>query len=370
MQNIVIVGAGPAGIGLGVLLQKAGIRHFSILEQADIGASFRQWPKEMRMITPSFPGQGFGALDLNAVVPDTSPAYTLGSEHPSGIAYADYLSLLANYFQLPVRTGTKVKRVDKVDGIFQLETSRGLVETRTLVWATGEYQFPNDRPFAGADMARHNRWIKSWQDIDAAHVTVIGGYESGVDAAFHLTHLGKKVLLISKSIILPHEKKADPSFSLSPFTQQRLHRARATGRLEIIEQTAVTSIRQSHTDIRFSLSDGSAFAAHTVPVLATGFFSGAKQISALFEWRSDGKPRLTAEDESTKVDNLFLIGPSVRQGYTVFCFIYKFRQRFAVVGQTIADRLELPYDDTVFKDYRDNQMYLDDLSCCKVKCEC
>ncbi|MCO7127865.1 NAD(P)-binding domain-containing protein [Sporolactobacillus shoreicorticis] len=67
MQNIVIVGAGAAGIGLGVLLQKAGIKHFSILEKDKIGSSFRQWPKEMRMDTPSFPRQGFGALDLNAL---------------------------------------------------------------------------------------------------------------------------------------------------------------------------------------------------------------------------------------------------------------------------------------------------------------
>ncbi len=42
MQNIIIVGAGASGIGLGVLLKKAGIHHFSILEQDKIGSSFNQ----------------------------------------------------------------------------------------------------------------------------------------------------------------------------------------------------------------------------------------------------------------------------------------------------------------------------------------
>ncbi|BBU38874.1 pyridine nucleotide-disulfide oxidoreductase [Aeribacillus composti] len=64
---ILIVGAGPAGIGMGILLKQLGIKNFGILERDRIGSSFMQWPKEMRFITPSFTGQGFGALDLNAV---------------------------------------------------------------------------------------------------------------------------------------------------------------------------------------------------------------------------------------------------------------------------------------------------------------
>lgn len=53
------------------------MRLFLILEKEDVGASFLNWPEEMRFITPSFPAQGFGQTDLNAVVPRTSLAYTL-----------------------------------------------------------------------------------------------------------------------------------------------------------------------------------------------------------------------------------------------------------------------------------------------------
>lgn len=59
-MKLVIVGAGPSGIGLGILLKKMNFEDFVILEKEEIGASFRKWPKEMKLITPSFTGHDSG----------------------------------------------------------------------------------------------------------------------------------------------------------------------------------------------------------------------------------------------------------------------------------------------------------------------
>ncbi|MEO1022188.1 MAG: NAD(P)-binding domain-containing protein, partial [Bacteroidota bacterium] len=84
--DVIIVGAGPAGLGTGILLQKLGI-DFVILERDSVGSSFKKWPKETRFISPSFTGNFFKMPDLNAITPDTSPAYTLLKEHPTGEDY-------------------------------------------------------------------------------------------------------------------------------------------------------------------------------------------------------------------------------------------------------------------------------------------
>ena len=52
-----------------------------------------------------------------------------------------------------------------------------------------------------------------------------------------------------------------------------------------------------------------------------------------------------------------------------FCFIYKFRQRFAVVADAIAQRLGKDTTEAVAA-RRATGMYLDDLSCCEESCEC
>lgn len=109
--DIVIVGAGPAGVGCGIVLKELGIENFTILERHQVGASFILWPEKMRFITPSFPSHGFGLLDLNAITRKTSPALAFGQEHLTGQQYAVYLKTVADYFELPVQTETEVKEV-------------------------------------------------------------------------------------------------------------------------------------------------------------------------------------------------------------------------------------------------------------------
>ena len=59
--DVVVVGAGAAGVGLGVMLRHLGIENFVILDRADVGASFLRWPRETRFITPSFNSNQFPA---------------------------------------------------------------------------------------------------------------------------------------------------------------------------------------------------------------------------------------------------------------------------------------------------------------------
>ncbi|MCH8539440.1 MAG: NAD(P)-binding domain-containing protein [Opitutales bacterium] len=59
-----IVGAGPSGLGIGLGLKEAGLANFLVLEQYGVGQTFRQWPKEMRFITPSFNSNSFMRLSL------------------------------------------------------------------------------------------------------------------------------------------------------------------------------------------------------------------------------------------------------------------------------------------------------------------
>ena len=58
----------------------------------------------------------------------------------------------------------------------------------------------------------------------------------------------------------------------------------------------------------------------------------------------------------------------VRHEDAIFCFIYKFRQRFAVVANAIAQQLGI--DTEPLEVYRKKQMFLDDLSCCEEECAC
>jgi thioredoxin reductase len=364
--DVVIVGAGPAGIGTAYAFTHFGIGRVTVLERHEVGASFARWPAEMRFITPSFNSNQFGWLDLNSFGLRVSPAHSIGKEHPSGQEYARFLQAFARYLELPVQTGVDVRSVRREDDGFVLHTSHGEVRARFVVWAAGEFQYPRMGGFPGAEHCLHNSRVRSWRELEGDDFVVIGGYESGIDAAVHLAANRKTVVVLDARGVW-NAKEDDPSVSLAPFTRERLEATLSRGKVELVSQVRVTQVEKQRGGFAVLTDSGQTLHTRQAPILATGFASSLVLIEELFDWH-EGKVKLTPDDESTRTRGLFLVGPQVWHDQVIFCFIYKFRQRFAVVARAIADRLGLDTAEMVSV-YRSKGMLLDDLSCCKETCE-
>ncbi|MEM9327968.1 MAG: NAD(P)/FAD-dependent oxidoreductase [Bacteroidota bacterium] len=365
--DVIIVGAGPAGLGVAVLLQELGI-DFLILEKEGVGASFKKWPKETQFISPSFTGNFFKMPDLNAVTPDTSPALSLLTEHPTGEDYAVYLEGLADFYELPIEVGVEVFSVAKERTSFALTTSVGAYQTEYLIWAAGEYQYPKKNGFPGADLCRHYADITSFSELKGEEHIVIGSYESGFDAATHLVKGGKRVTLLDSSNYL-ELVNSDSSYSLSPFTRDRIQEIRFD--LEYVPETLVTSVEREEGQYRVRTLTGESFLSTEPPINCTGFATSLRLIEDLFLFKK-GYPLLNEKDESTKTKNLFLVGPQVKHKNALFCFIFKYRQRFAIVAESVARRKRVNRRTIkeALKDYKELNFYLKDLSCCDGECVC
>ncbi len=371
LHEVAIVGAGAAGLGCAVALKEFGVDDdIIILDRHEVGASFRRWPQEMRFITPSFTSNAFGLLDLNAIVPGTSPAYTLDREHPSGNAYAMYLDNVVHHYELQVKLGIDVCSVTvEDDGTFTLTTTDRPVRARHVIWAAGEFQYPNRNSFAGAESCCHSSEVRTWQDLEGDRFTVIGGYESAADAAVSLVQLGKSVTVLARDETWNSEHP-DPSISLTPFSRERLEWADSTGSVDLVGDVDITSVRVDGDTWVAQASDGREWISETRPILATGFKGSLSHLDGLIEYDEDGAPVVTEEaDESTLVPGLFISGPILEHRGVNFCFIYKFRQRFAIVADAIAQRLGMDTTEAVAA-RRTAGMYLDDLSCCEESCAC
>ncbi|MFO1003554.1 MAG: NAD(P)/FAD-dependent oxidoreductase [Planctomycetaceae bacterium] len=366
-HDVIVVGAGAAGVGIGVALMHAGVEDFLIVDRHDVGASFERWPREMKFITPSFPTNSIGMLDLNSVAIGTSPAYSLKVEHPTGPQFAHHLKEVAEHFELPVHPGIDVLSVARDDEGFAIQTNEGTLLAKHVVWAAGEFQYPRLAAFPGAELCLHNATVSSWQQIPDGPVIVIGGYESGIDAAIHLARLGHAVTVLDKHS--PWESDAsDPSVSLSTFTHERLAFVKSKSDLNLEGGVTVRKVVRNGDQYEVHAKGRKKFDSPHPPILATGFEGSVKLLADLFETREDGYPLLSERDESTITPGLFLCGPMVRHDNHVFCFIYKFRQRFAVVAKAIATQLGLEAEE--LENYRQWGMYLDDLSCCGEECVC
>ena len=364
--DVIVVGAGAAGIGVGITLENVGIDNFLIVDRDTVGSSFTSWPDETRFITPSFPSNSIGMLDLNSIAIGISPAFSMKVEHPNGKEFADHLLDIAKYFDLPILQNTNVKNISKKKNTFTLECDEGTLLAKNLIWAAGEFQYPRLDGFVGSDLCRHTSTVPNYGNLDGDEIIIIGGYESGVDAAYHLAKCGKKVVLFDKDNPW-NEDSSDPSVSLSTFSYERMRDRAFNENVELFPQTPIISVTRSGKTYNVKTVEGQIFKSQTQPLLASGFQGSHKFVSHLFDKREDGFPLLSKCDESTVTPGMFLCGPSVRHDHHDFCFIYKYRQRFAIVAQAIASSLDIPTEKFI-ETYKGWGMYLDDLSCCGQEC--
>ncbi len=365
--DAIVVGGGAAGVGVAVALRYAGIENLLVLERHTVGASFALWPAETQFITPSFPSNSIGMLDLNSIAIGFSPAFSLRVEHPTGREYASHLRSVAEFFEIPIVEKITVVRVTNVGNDFRIDTVEETLRARHVIWAAGEFQYPRLNGFVGSELCRHTATITRFEDLDADDFIVVGGYESGIDAAYHLARHQKHVRLFDKGCPWRSDH-SDPSVGLSTFSFERMREDCFQEYVELFPRTPITSVARLPDEYEVETENGWNFQTPEPPLLAGGFEGSHRLVADLFEKREDGYPLLSENDESTIVPGMFLCGPAVRHDNHIFCFIYKYRQRFAVVAKAIATSLGLPAER--LEEYRQWGMYLDDLSCCGEECEC
>ena len=181
----------------------------------------------------------------------TSPAFTLRAEHPTGKQYAHYLRAVSDYCELPIVEDSNVEKISYSNNAFKLKINgTDLIESRFLVWAAGEFQFPNLNIFKGAEFCLHNSEVRSWSDLEGDEFYIIGGFESGMDAAFNLSSLGKKVNVLDRQSPW-NDRDTDPSLNLSPYTLERLREEYKNGRINLFEDTDIKNIEEK-TNISYT----------------------------------------------------------------------------------------------------------------------
>ncbi|WAB81063.1 NAD(P)/FAD-dependent oxidoreductase [Microcella daejeonensis] len=177
--EVLVVGGGQAGLGMGYRLREAGIPFVIVDDRARIGDVWRARWRSLVLFTP----RRFAALPGRPLPRSTS-------FYPSKDEIADYLERYAEDHALPVVTGARVTAVRHEGGEFVTETSRGVVRARAVVIATGPFQYPRV-PRLGAKLAAsvaqlHSSAYRSPDDLPTGRTAVVGGGNSAAQLAVEL----------------------------------------------------------------------------------------------------------------------------------------------------------------------------------------
>lgn len=196
MYDVVVIGAGQAGLAIGYFLKQG--RRFVILEAAEaIGSAWRDRWESLRLFTPRrysglpdvpFPGDPEGYPDRDEVIA--------------------YLERYAETFELPVELKSAVQRLTRENGQFVLEVDRRRITAEQIVVATGPFQKPFIPDVASrleADVFQaHSTGYRKPSDVPEGTVLVVGGGNTGFQVAEELSSTRRVVLAIgSRQTPLP-----------------------------------------------------------------------------------------------------------------------------------------------------------------------
>lgn len=178
--EVVVIGAGQAGLAAGYFLARQS-RRFAILEAGPaVGTAWRERWDSLRLFTPrrydGLPGLAF---------PGDPDGY------PTGDEVVAYLEQYAARFELPVELGSRVRSLTKGDGTFVLDLGDRRIEAEQVVVATGPFQVPRVPAFADSlapeVFQAHSTGYRKPADVPEGTVLVVGGGNTGFQIAKELS---------------------------------------------------------------------------------------------------------------------------------------------------------------------------------------
>ena len=179
--DVLVIGAGQAGLAIGHHLSRTGDRFLIVDAAAEIGASWRRRWDSLRLFTPAqydnLPGLPFPAGK---------------DRYPTKDDVAAYLDRYAAAFDLPIRLNTPVTALTRATGgTYQADVGDEVLVARQVVIATGPFQAPlipavADRIDRGVTQL-HSADYRNPDTLPAGRVLVVGAGNSGCQIAKELS---------------------------------------------------------------------------------------------------------------------------------------------------------------------------------------
>ncbi len=291
LLDLVIVGAGPAGIAFGAEAVTSGVDPSGILvleKGREHSFSVRKFYPDGKRVTANH--KGHTAVCTGVLrVPDLSKGETLS-----------YLDQAIRDYRLTVRYREAVRAIRPRDGFFVVETPMGAYHTRTCAIAIGILGRPQKPdwpiPFALRDRITFDA---SFEPVGAEDVLVVGGGDSASEYAQYFAQEGHRVVLSYRGVAFRR---------MNDINRASLDELERSGRAKVLRVSNVERVEPDGSRIRVEFADQGA-PPMTVDriVLAVGGTTSGDFLRAV-GIDFDGARPVLREGHETSISGLYLVG--------------------------------------------------------------
>ncbi|MEM8659720.1 MAG: NAD(P)/FAD-dependent oxidoreductase, partial [Pseudomonadota bacterium] len=205
--DVIVIGAGHAGLATSYLLTEAGLSHV-VLERGETANAWKteRWDS-LRLLTPSWLTRLPGARYLDGANKDFM--------HVSELA--DFLDGYAEAFRLPVITGANVTSLRRRRGIFEAHTASEVWRAKVVVLASGAFNKPavpkiaEQMPDSLMQLTPFD--YRSPDSVATDGVLIVGASATGLQLADELVTAGRRVTLaVGEHVRMPRRYRGEDIF--------------------------------------------------------------------------------------------------------------------------------------------------------------
>lgn len=297
--ELIIVGAGPAGLAVAIAAAQAGL-DYHVLEKGLLVNSLFHFPPQMTFFTTP------DLLEIGGL-PFVTPY-----EKPTRHEALRYYRRVADAYRLKMEFGEHVLTVTAAheagERVFALETrnihgERRVRCARHVVLATGYYDCPNRLDIPGEDLAHVSHYYGDPHAQYQQRVVIVGGRNSAAIAALELFRAGAHVTLVHRQAALSDRVK----YWIRPDIENRI----TDGSVAAHFSAWVVEIRPTSVLVKTAGGEIKEIAADAV-LLLTGYHPDFELLrGAGVELGARRAPVVNPDTLETNVPGLFVAGGMV-----------------------------------------------------------
>lgn len=221
--DVIIVGAGPAGISATLGAQEASLRYLTIEQEDAIGGTALHYPRQKIVMTTPMTLPQIGKIKLTEISKE---------------------ELIKLWEEVAKKTGIKINFNERMDslrhenGKFIVSTQKGKYTAGSVLLAVGRRGTPRKLDVPGEELAKVCYRLIDPSQYQGQHALVAGGGDSALEAALALAaEPGTTVTLAHRSEAFSGAK---------PKNRERIKAAEQSGLIKVLMKTKVTQIESDH----------------------------------------------------------------------------------------------------------------------------
>lgn len=223
--DVIIVGAGPAGIAAALGAQAAKLK-YQVLEQDSLGGTVSHFPRNKIVMTSPVKLPLAGKMQFREAAKEE---------------LLEYWSKVVEEHKLNINFGARLDDIQSLAGGFEVSSNSGVFSTQKVLLCLGRRGTPRKLGVPGEEQSKVIYKLIDPEQFKGQHVLVAGGGDSALEAALSLAKIEDTCVSLAY--------RGNTFGRAKPKNREKIDEAAASGAINVLLESQISEIKDKVVNI-------------------------------------------------------------------------------------------------------------------------